>query len=79
MNNVVEMPRPDDGQQEFEGMPIKYRSFQLDGAKGVTDLEFEFNRNVRGTWVGRMAGVTYKNEKRILLIEVLEAEITGGS
>lgn len=77
MNNVIEMPQPEE-QLEFHGMPIRYQSFQLDGAKGVTDLDFEFNRNVRGTWVGRMAGVTYKNEKRIILVEVLEAEITSG-
>ena len=74
--NVIEMPKPDE-QTVFFGMPVEASSFTLEGAKGLYDGTFSYEQNIRGTWIGRVAGVEYKNGKRTWKIEVLEADVTA--
>ncbi len=76
--NVYPLPAVQENEQTvFFGMPVESSIFTLEGAKGTYEGEFFFEQNVRGTWVGRVAGIELKNGKRTWKIEVLEAEVTG--
>ena len=76
--NVYPLPAVVEQEQAvFFGMPVESSTFTLEGAKGTYGGEFFFEQNVRGTWVGRVAGIELKNGRRTWKIEVLEAEVTG--
>lgn len=77
MGDLVALPSNEENEQTYLfHMPVESVGFKLEGGAGATDSVLDYDENVRGNFVGRVAGQLQKNGKLTLIVEVLDCNIT---